>query len=197
VFRSTRIDPYFDATAAMHPSAASRIGWLADTMVRSEVAVIHGDISPKNILVGSRLPVILDAECACVGDPAFDAAFLLTHLCLKCVWRPEFAVGYFGCAEVFLERYLASVDWEGGDGIDSRISALLALLLLARIDGKVPVEYIRDDATRNIVRDFALHMLRTPLPTTRQTMSRWQAHLSAMGWLAEPARQAMTYRQMM
>ena len=53
---------------------------------------MHGDVSPKNILVGWKGPVFLDAETTCYGDPAFDLAFCLTHLLLKCVWHPEWAV---------------------------------------------------------------------------------------------------------
>ena len=52
-------------------------------------ALVHGDVSPKNILVGPQGPVFLDAECAWYGDPAFDLAFCLNHLLLKCLWRPQ------------------------------------------------------------------------------------------------------------
>ena len=48
-------------------------------------ALVHGDVSPKNILVGPAGPVFLDAECAWYGDPAFDLAFCLNHLLLKCL----------------------------------------------------------------------------------------------------------------
>ncbi len=34
--------------------------------------------------------------------------------------------------------------------------------MLARIDGKSPVEYITDDATRNRVRSFAIPLLKQP-----------------------------------
>jgi len=44
---------------------------------------VHGDVSPKNILVGPKGPVLLDAECAWFGEPAFDLAFCLNHLLLK------------------------------------------------------------------------------------------------------------------
>lgn len=192
VFRSTRIDPYFDATAASHPSASHKIGLLADMVTHADTSVIHGDISPKNMLIGSLGPVILDAECACVGDPAFDAAFLLTHLCLKCLWRPQFAAGYLGCAHAFLDRYLEAADWEDRNELDTRISALLCLFLLARIDGKVPVEYISDNARREIVRSFALPRLMSAPATTRQTLSQWRAHLDATGSLTEPARCSVT-----
>src|SRR3546814_18931747 len=52
-------------------------------------ALVHGDVSPKNILVSASGPVFLDAECAVYGDPAFDLAFCTTHLLLKSVWSGD------------------------------------------------------------------------------------------------------------
>ena len=69
--------------------------------------LVHGDVSPKNILIGPRGPIFLDAECAWYGDPAFDLAFCLNHLLLKCLWTPSatgrFLVG-FRCAGLRLPR---------------------------------------------------------------------------------------------
>ena len=62
--------------------------WSTTTQTNKR-ALVHGDVSPKNILAGPRGPVFLDAECAWWGDPAFDLAFCLNHLLLKCVWTPR------------------------------------------------------------------------------------------------------------
>ena len=56
---------------------------LVEKTAGSKIALVHGDISPKNILIGPNGPVFLDAECACYGEPAFDAAFCLTHFLLN------------------------------------------------------------------------------------------------------------------
>ncbi len=53
----------------------------------AKIALVHGDVSPKKVPAGPRGPVFLDAECAWYGDPAFDLAFCLNHLLLKCLWN--------------------------------------------------------------------------------------------------------------
>ena len=83
IFSALRLDPYFAATATQHPTLAARLQAISDRTACTRRALVHGDISPKNILVGASGPVILDAECACYGDPAFDLAFCLTQLLLK------------------------------------------------------------------------------------------------------------------
>jgi aminoglycoside phosphotransferase (APT) family kinase protein len=82
-FEAIRIEPYLRATGRAHPELASRFDELAHTTLTTKRALVHGDISPKNILRGAAGPVFLDAECAWFGDPAFDLAFCLNHLLLK------------------------------------------------------------------------------------------------------------------
>lgn len=89
IFFPIRLEPYLSATAAKHPDCANRLQSLVRITGASKKALVHGDVSPKNILAGPRGPVFLDAECAWYGDPAFDLAFCLNHLLLKCAWRPH------------------------------------------------------------------------------------------------------------
>ena len=74
------------ATARAHPGLRGILHGLVRTTAATKRALVHGDVSPKNILVGPSGPVFLDAECAWYGDPAFDLAFCLNHLLLKCLW---------------------------------------------------------------------------------------------------------------
>ncbi len=78
----------------------------------TKLALVHGDVSPKNILCGPRGPVFLDAECAWYGDPAFDLAFCLNHMLLKCLWRPQWSARYLACFDALAAAYLAGVTWE-------------------------------------------------------------------------------------
>src|SRR5712691_7894425 len=103
--------------------------------------LVHGDFSPKNILQGASGPVILDAECAWFGDPAFDVAFVLNHLLLKGAWRLQWRARYLDLFRALERAYNAHVDWEPTTALAARIAALLPGLMLARIDGKSPVEY--------------------------------------------------------
>ena len=87
IFEALRLEPYLRATGKRHPALQARLDALADRTAATARALVHGDISPKNILSGPAGPVFLDAECAWYGDPAFDLAFCLNHLLLKCLPR--------------------------------------------------------------------------------------------------------------
>jgi aminoglycoside phosphotransferase (APT) family kinase protein len=159
-FLALRLEPYLLFTATQHPDLAGRIAALANNVARSRIALMQGDISPKNILVGPEGPVFLDAETACYGDPAFDLAFCLNHLLLKQVWRPEHRDAYAAAFDALKDAYLEAVDWEDADDIDARTAALLPALLLARVDGKSPVEYLTDEADKEFVRSRARALLK-------------------------------------
>ena len=81
IFHALRIEPYLLATAERHPDLRPRLAGLAAATAGTRLTLVHGDVSPKNILVGPRGPVFLDAECAWYGDPAFDLAFCLNTCC--------------------------------------------------------------------------------------------------------------------
>ena len=170
-FHALRLDPYFIATARAHADCAAALQQLVETTAGTRLALVHGDISPKNILIGPRGPVFLDAECAWYGDPAFDLAFCLTHLLLKCVWRPGHSVRYLDCFAAFAGSYVERVSWEPAPMLQARAVALLAGMLLARIDGKSPVEYITDERDREVVRRFARARLMVP-PGQLQAVGR-------------------------
>jgi aminoglycoside phosphotransferase (APT) family kinase protein len=159
-FRALRLDPYLLHTAKHHPQIASRIRALSQGVADARIALMQGDVSPKNILCGPEGPVFLDAETACYGDPAFDLAFCLNHLLLKCAWHREFANGYLESFSALARSYLDGVTWEAADDIEARTAALLPALLLARIDGKSPVEYLTDEKGKAFVRETATAMLR-------------------------------------
>ena len=154
-FHSIRIEPYLEATARAHADLAAPLMALAGETLAAKVALVHGDISPKNILVGPKGPVILDAECAWYGEPAFDLAFCLNHLLLKCLWTPSASADFHACFDALAESYLARVDWEPREAIEARAARLLPALFLARVDGKSPAEYITADADKDRIRRVA------------------------------------------
>ena len=154
-FFALRIEPYLLATAEKHPDIAIPINVIARHTLALKIALVHGDISPKNILKGIRGPIFLDAETAWYGDPAFDLAFCLNHFLLKSVYNSSLAENYLKCFFQMIESYLIEVDWETPDMIEGRTAALLPILLLARIDGKSPIEYLNDDHDRNLIRSVS------------------------------------------
>jgi aminoglycoside phosphotransferase (APT) family kinase protein len=139
IFHAIRLEPYLVFTGNRYPELRERIGFLVDRTAKTRVCLVHGDVSPKNILVGPGGPVFLDAECAWYGDPAFDLAFCLNHLLLKCLWVPRAKAGLLECFDAMASSYLTGISLPG---IEERAASLLPALLLARVDGKSPVEYL-------------------------------------------------------
>jgi aminoglycoside phosphotransferase (APT) family kinase protein len=160
-FESLRLDPYLGEAARAHTDVASFLDQLAERTRANRLALIHGDLSPKNILFNGTRTVLLDAECADFGDPAFDIAFCLSHFLLKMVHRPDAVRSYMSCFQAFTRTYLGGVTWESAIELDMRASTLLPALLLARVDGKSPVEYLNECA-RDAIRRFSRHALIHP-----------------------------------
>ncbi len=173
IFHAIRLEPYLEATARRHPAVADALRRLVTVTAGTRRTLVHGDVSPKNILVGAKGPVFLDAECACYGDPAFDLAFCLNHLLLKAVYRPDACATYLTCFSAMAGAYLPAVDWEDRDVLERRVAHLLPGLLLARVDGKSPVEYLEEPAQHACVRGFARTLLRTPVPMLATIRDRW------------------------
>jgi tRNA A-37 threonylcarbamoyl transferase component Bud32 len=174
-FYALRLEPYFLAVAAIHSHCRNALGSLIETTAETRLALIHGDVSPKNILVGANGPVFLDAECASYGDPAFDLAFCLNQLLLKCVWRPAYSSAYLECFDLLASTYLSKVCWESVDDIEQRVAALIPGMLVARVDGKSPAEYIIRDSERRFIRTFGIRFLlrqTSKISTLRAAWSR-------------------------
>ncbi|MEJ0018602.1 MAG: aminoglycoside phosphotransferase family protein [Acetobacteraceae bacterium] len=179
IFHDIRLEPYLVATGRAHPDLAGPLAALVAATQGSKRALVHGDVSPKNILRGPAGPVFLDAECAWWGDPAFDLAFCLNHLLLKCLWTPAATDGFLACFDALAAAYLAGVAWEPSAALEARAAHLLPGLFLARVDGKSPVEYITTDQDRNRVRRTARALLAHPVETLEEVRQAWTEELAA------------------
>ena len=173
-YEAIRIEPYLRATGRAHAELAARFDELAQTTLATKRALVHGDISPKNILQGPDGPVFLDAECAWFGDPAFDLAFCLNHLLLKGAREGADRIRYGAAFSALAARYLAGVDWESADGLEARAAALLPALFLARVDGKSPVEYLTRESERGAVRRCAAPLIASPPLRLRDVADAWE-----------------------
>jgi 5-methylthioribose kinase len=172
-FHAIRLEPYLLATAQRHPQVRPQLERLVEGLAASAIALVHGDVSPKNILVGPAGPVFLDAECAWFGDPAFDAAFCLNHFLLKCLARRGGAAGYLDLFATFASTYFGLAAWEDAGALETRVARLLPALFLARVDGKSPVEYVEREADRDLVRATALPLLAQPPHRVAQVAENW------------------------
>lgn len=172
-FHAIRLEPYLEATAGKHPDLEARLFGLSRATAATRRCLVHGDVSPKNILVGRLGPVLLDAECAWYGDPAFDLAFVLNHLALKARHRPTDARRFAEAFGRLAQAYLGHVDWEPTAAIEERTTSLLPGLMLARIDGKSPVEYLTGGREKADVRAFAIHHLTEPVARLEAFRAAW------------------------
>jgi len=177
IFFEIRLAPYLLATAERHPKLAHALEALVLQTQSNAKTLVHGDVSPKNILLGSQGPVLLDAECATWSDPAFDLAFCLNHLLLKCLWTPSSSSNFLHCFEVLSNSYLQSVDWELPSELEARAARLLPGLLLARVDGKSPVEYVTEEHQRDHIRRVASTLLINPASSLREIAHAWAKDL--------------------
>ncbi|MGI9170815.1 MAG: phosphotransferase family protein [Caulobacteraceae bacterium] len=179
IFFALRLEPYLLATAERRPRGAPALRALAERTAATRLTLVHGDLSPKNILVGPDGPVFLDAETAVWGDPAFDLAFCLNHLLLKALAVPAARRALAASFTALAEAYLQRVDWEPRQTVESRAASLLPALLLARVDGKSPVEYLIREGQKALVRAVAEPLLLAPPATLAEVQSAWQAALDA------------------
>ncbi|AFA73536.1 putative aminoglycoside phosphotransferase [Gordonia polyisoprenivorans VH2] len=157
-FETLRITSYLRSLPKAHPDLADIITAIITTTRTTKKALVHGDVSPKNILIGPHGPVLLDAECAWFGDPAFAVAFVLNHLLLKMLVVTDPQAALADSADALLASYTGYVSWEPTSDLCGRIARLLPALLLARVAGLSPVEY-PDTAHQARVRAWARQLL--------------------------------------
>lgn len=172
-FHALRLEPYLVATGRAHPDLAPVLNGLLAVTAQTKLSVVHGDVSPKNILLGPKGPVFIDAECAWFGDPAFDLAFCLNHLLLKTLWVPAAEPNLLRTFTTLSRAYLEGVAWEAPASLESRAAHLLPALLLARVDGKSPVEYLTDEVSKETVRRVGRLLLNEPVDLLPDVLGVW------------------------
>ncbi|MDB6170256.1 MAG: Aminoglycoside phosphotransferase [Verrucomicrobia bacterium] len=176
-FRQLRLEPYLATAARRVPDLAPLLLEEQERLAGSSTALVHGDFSPKNIMVASQRVILLDAEVAWCGDPAFDPAFLLAHCLLKSLLRPAAPEPVLGIAGIFWRSYaqaLGSVD----DSIEPRTTRLVLCLLLARVHGKSPVEYL-SARQQTVVTGFVRAHLSQPPSRLESLVDAWRETLRA------------------
>ena len=158
-FDELRIDPYYRTIARRCPQVAAPVARLIAESAARRVSLVHGDWSPKNFLVTSDGVMVIDFEVVHYGDPAFDAAFCINHFLLKCFRRPQWTARYLELARVFWTWLVGLVPPAALEFLESATAQHLGCLLLARIDGKSPAEYITEKPLKDAVRRVAIQMI--------------------------------------
>ena len=162
-FEAIRIEPYLRATGRAHPELAARFDALAHTTLTTKRALVHGDVSPKNILQRpgragvprrrmrlvrrSRLRSrLLPQPSPAQGRARRRRPDVATSPLFR-RWRAPISLASIGRAPTTLE---------------ARAAALLPALFLARVDGKSPVEYLTRESERAAVRRCAMPLIADP-----------------------------------
>jgi len=183
-FIELRTDPYFVTVGQRHPDLQPIVAAEIEAVLETKWTLVHGDYSPKNILIiprPTRHLLLLDCEVAHVGHPAFDAAFCLNHLCLKSVQFPERQGAYLDLARRFWGRYASEFATPKQEELVRRTVMQLGLMQLARVDGKSPVEYLTEPEKKESVRRIGRSLLaRTPaqMETALELVERLGAQAS-------------------
>lgn len=171
VFDQLRIDPYYRTTARRHSDLAAYFDRLLQVSSSRRVSLVHGDWSPKNFLVAGAGMMAIDFEVIHFGDPSFDSAFLLNHLLLKCYRLPESRARLRALALRFWETLRRMLPGEASWFEEATIEHL-GCLLLARVDGKSPAEYITTEPLKETIRRRARALILQP-PRTIDEVFAW------------------------
>jgi 5-methylthioribose kinase len=154
-FVQLRINPYLVRISERHPDMKPQLDEVISDLLSKKLCLVHGDFSPKNILLLPDGRVwIIDCEVAHYGNPAFDVAFCTNHLILKAIHLSSFS--HLDEAERFWKDYWQDSGWSQQEKFTVRV---LGALMLARVDGKSPAEYL-DEKDRDAVRDLSHRFVR-------------------------------------
>ena len=185
-FETLRVEPYYRYTAEQHPATHSFFDSLITDTLSRRLAVVHGDYSPKNVLVHSmskydeRL-ILLDHEVIHYGDPAFDLGFSLTHLLSKAHHVSAKRAEFLKAARLYWQTYwnaLGDVDWR--DDLEPRAVRHTLACLLARVDGRSPLEYL-SAAERDRQRQRVLGLMAKPPLTIAQLVAQFSEGIELSG----------------
>ena len=163
-FRELRLGPYFETSATRIPALRSALDAVVAQLDAATICLVHGDFSPKNILVPMTADrvVVIDWEVGHWGDPAFDVAFLITHLLLKALHRPDHDDS---ARDVMTHSFVREYGSAAGMRDPDLVRRLVGALMVARIVGSSPVGYL-DASARARALDVGQALLLDPTGTT-------------------------------
>jgi hypothetical protein len=147
-FESLRLEPYYAYTAKAVPAAASFLAALIEQTRAHCQSLVHGDYSPKNVLVYENRLILLDHEVIHFGDPAFDLGFSMTHLLSKAHHLRAYRAGFLEAAQHYWKVYITAAESLLSPELEVRAVQNTLGCLLARAAGRSPLEYL-DQSERN------------------------------------------------
>lgn len=171
IFYNLRISPYFEFTLGKYPQLKPFADPLIKMLMNEKITLIHGDFSPKNILTDGNKVSIVDYEVAHYGHPSFDLAFFSTHFILKAVKNKAYAPSYLNMLRYMIGIYFDGCDYTDKDALQRTYIRLQALMLLARVDGKSPAEYITEEKDKELLRACAFEIVNAKIESFENAIS--------------------------
>ena len=157
-FEELRLEPYYGYTATQVPAARRFLEQLINDTRMRRYALVHGDYSPKNVLIHADGLTLLDFEVIHFGDPAFDIGFSLTHFLSKAHYMPARRAALLGMARAYWRAYVGGLVKPQRDIIGRFAARHTLACCLARVAGRSPLEYL-DGEQRGRQRRIALGLL--------------------------------------
>jgi hypothetical protein len=191
-FESLRVEPYYLFTADQVPEARGFLHALVNETRRRRFTLVHGDYSPKNVLVSTSPDrfVLLDHEVIHWGDPLFDVGFAATHLMSKAhhAWHRASRPGAHGAHGAPVKNGAAYVFWRWYDGtldpgaawrerLDEFAVRHTLACLLARVAGRSLLEYF-DDVERARQRRVVVDLMRAPPTRMRDLIQEFARRIA-------------------
>jgi aminoglycoside phosphotransferase (APT) family kinase protein len=148
-FESLRLEPYYAYTASQLLDAATFLNSLIRDTRQHRDCLVHGDYSPKNVLIHAGRVVLLDHEVIHFGEPAFDLGFSLTHLLSKAHYLATHRRRFVSAAKLYWRSYLqAAAPFHQSADFESRVVHHTLACLLARVAGRSTLEYFSPNHRR-------------------------------------------------
>jgi aminoglycoside phosphotransferase (APT) family kinase protein len=164
-FETLRVEPYYRYTASQVPESAAFYAALIDDTYARQDTIVHGDFSPKNVLVHDGRLILLDHEVVHLGDPGFDLGFGMTHLLSQAHSLPHHRAAFRDAANVFWDTYWKTVSAEAPawtHDLEARAVRHTLGCLLARVRGRSPLEYLDGEARARQARVVGAIMAQPP-----------------------------------
>ena len=164
-FEELRLEPYYAYTASQVTLAANFLNQLIDDTRQRIQALVHGDYSPKNVLIYDNRLYILDYEVIHFGDPAFDIGFSMTHFLSKAHYRKAHRKTFIEMASAYWDTYQKHVsETLLSQSLEAYAVRHTLACLLARVAGRSPLEYL-DTNQRERQRDMVLELMSKQINT--------------------------------
>ena len=177
-FYGLRISPYIEYVVEKYPELGGKAGKVIDMLMTGKMALIHGDYSPKNIMTDGTDMYLLDLEVSYYGHPSFDMAFFANHFLLKSVKNRQWADAYLNMLRFMKDIYFGGISFTDARLLEKQVCDVLGFLFLARVDGKSPVEYLTEEADKELVRRTAFTMIERQPETLEEMTALVRAALS-------------------